>query len=309
MSGPGGAGGRRDGGFTDRHAWHLMGSLMAQIAQRLGRCLISALAAVSLVGVLPASSQTKDDVDKAWRTKNYNDLLKWASQGHAYAQHNLADLYSHDKSAPNSLAEAAKWYALAASGGDAGAQYSLGRAYEEGLGVRQDPLESVRWYTLSARQGYELAQSQLAYAYQHGIGVNQDLSEAFRWYSEASKGGDADAAMEVGLALYEGRGVIQDYYKGAERLEHAAKCGLSQAQYHLGNAYSTGQGVRKDLAQAYMWLNVAASTPAGALVPAAERRDLLAAQMTAEQVAEAQRMSRKFNAFPYYSKHCVKRSG
>ena len=65
----------------------------------------------------------------------------------------------------------------------------------------------------------------------------------------------------------------------------------------LGGLYIEGKGVPKDLVSAYMWLNLAAATaPQNALVSMgnniAKERDILAAMMTPEQIAEAQRLSR-----------------
>ena len=62
------------------------------------------------------------------------------------------------------------------------------------------------------------------------------------------------------------------------------------AQYNLGVMYRDGEGVPQDYVRAYMWFNVAAIKDEGA----AERRESLAALMTAEQIAEAQRLSSAF---------------
>jgi TPR repeat protein len=67
----------------------------------------------------------------------------------------------------------------------------------------------------------------------------------------------------------------------------------------LGDLYLDGKGVPKDLVLAYMWLNLAAAAaPQNALVSMgndiAKQRDELAALMTREQVAEAQRLSREW---------------
>ncbi len=51
---------------------------------------------------------------------------------------------------PQDLAEAARWYRLAAEQGYARAQYNLGRMYANGRGVPQDDVTAHMWLNLSA---------------------------------------------------------------------------------------------------------------------------------------------------------------
>ena len=91
-------------------------------------------------------------------------------------------------------------------------------------------------------------------AYHFGAGVPQDRAEAVRWYRAAAEQGNAEG------------------------------------QWRLGMRYATGRGVPLDHVAAYAWLNLAA---AQGHEEAAGSRDRLAESMTAEQVAEAQRMARE----------------
>ena len=59
--------------------------------------------------------------------------------------------------------------------------------------------------------------------------------------------------------------------------------------FDLGVAYSTGQGVPLDLIEAHKWFNLAALK---GNEPAREWRTSVAQEMTAEQIAEAQRQAR-----------------
>ena len=64
---------------------------------------------------------------------------------------------------------------------------------------------------------------------------------------------------------------------------------------NLGSAYELGEGVPQDYVTAYKWMNLAsASSDRKIAVFARSRRDNLLKAMTAEQVAEAQRLSREF---------------
>ena len=59
--------------------------------------------------------------------------------------------------------------------------------------------------------------------------------------------------------------------------------------------YARGQGVARDLTLAYMWLSLAA---AQGDVVASEYRGRLAAAMTPEQIAEAERLTRGWRPKP-----------
>ena len=121
--------------------------------------------------------------------------------------------------------------------------------------------EAVRWYRLAADQGYDAAQFSLGVMYANGEGVPQDDAEAVRWY----------------------------------RL--AAEQGHASAQLNLGVMYANGEGVPQDYVQSHMWANLAASRSTSEdRELAVKNRDLVANQMTREQIAEAQRRAREWDA-------------
>ena len=63
----------------------------------------------------------------------------------------------------------------------------------------------------------------------------------------------------------------------------------------MGNRYNNGNGVAKDDVIAYMWYNLAA---ASGHEKAKRNRDILAKEMTRDQIAEAQRLSREWKPRP-----------
>ena len=139
--------------------------------------------------------------------------------------------------------------------GDAGAQSALGVMYATGEGVPQDGAEALRWFTLAAEQGYARGQSGLGLMYARGQGVPQDNAEAERWF----------------------------------RL--AAEQGFAGAQFNLGVMYAQGLGVPEDIVLAYMWFNLAEDRGNES---ALDNKDFAEQQMTREQIAEAQRLSREW---------------
>ena len=133
--------------------------------------------------------------------------------------------------------------------------------YANGLGVPEDDAEAVRWLRLAAGQGYAAAQFTLGLWHDHGLGVPQDDIEAVRWYRLAADQGDAGA------------------------------------QSNLAIMYENGKGVPQDYVQAHIWYNLAASRMAGGhRQHAVDGRDRAAGQMNPTQIAEAQRLARKWDA-------------
>lgn len=149
-----------------------------------------------------------------------------------------------------------------------------------------------------AEAGDVRAQSLVGLMYYRGRGPRADAAEAVRWFRAAADGGDAAARFYLGVMFAEGRGVPQDYEQAAIWYQRAADLGDAQGLYNLGLAYAQGEGVSQDVVKAHMLLNVAAARfpPAeGARRTAAvSSRDVVAKEMTAEQVAEAQRLAREW---------------
>ena len=73
----------------------------------------------------------------------------------------------------------------------------------------------------------------------------------------------------------------------------AAEKGRADALYDLGLFYSTGQGVPRDYIAAHKWFNLAAIQ--GVQRAAVDRQEL-ASEMSAAEVAQAQRQAREWLA-------------
>ena len=101
--------------------------------------------------------------------------------------------------------------------------------------------------------------------------------------------GEADAQFLLGVMYFDGTGVPQDDKEAVKWYRKAAEQGYSVAQHDLGMAYYKGQGVLKDTVTAYAWFNVAV---ANGDEDGSKVRDLVAKDMTPEQIAEAQKLSK-----------------
>lgn len=142
--------------------------------------------------------------------------------------------------------------------GDPRAQYVVGVILLNDLVEPPAPdQDAVYWITKAAEQNYIQAQTELARMYRSGDHVEQDFAKMVEWYARAAEEGD------VGAQLF------------------------------VADAYAYGQGVEVDLIAAYMWYDIALDYWGPLAVRA---RDLIAEQMTAEQIAEAERRARSWLA-------------
>ena len=103
--------------------------------------------------------------------------------------------------------------------------------------------------------------------------------------------GYARADHIIAMMHHHGLGVPRDHAKASAWYLMAAERGYAQAQNNLGIMYEQGMGVTQDLVSAYIWYSLAA---AGGEEAGRRNRDLVAGQMTADQIADAQRRARKW---------------
>jgi uncharacterized protein len=117
-----------------------------------------------------------------------------------------------------------------------------------------------------------------------------------RSLSKAADQGNADAQVLLADMYYKGKGMAQDYGQALAWYRKAAKQEDAVAQTALGTIYHDGTGVPQDYVQSYMWFNLAAvdAQDVAARDTASKFRDELAASMTPDQIAEAQRLAREW---------------
>ncbi len=114
-----------------------------------------------------------------------------------------------------------------------------------------------------------------------------------------AEAGDADAQNRLASRYSFGIGVPQNYAEAARWFRLAADKGHADAQGKLGDMYrnGNGDGVPQDDVQAHMWSNLAASRRTGEdRETAVELRDLIADELTPDDLSEAQRLGREWDA-------------
>ena len=104
--------------------------------------------------------------------------------------------------------------------------------------------------------------------------------------------GDVGSRYNLGLMCLKGIDVPQDDAEAAQWFRRAAEQGHAGAQFNLGLMYAKGEGVPQYYIAAHLFFNLAG---AKGDEEARKARDVLAAKMTAAQIAEAQRRAREWN--------------
>lgn len=115
-----------------------------------------------------------------------------------------------------------------------------------------------------------------------------DFASAVRHWTPLAEQGDAQGQATLGAFYDYGWGVPQDYAEAARWYRLAAEQGYAAAQNNLGLLYDNGQGVPQNILLAYVWLSLAF---AQGYDDGSASRDLASSRMTAEQLAEAQRLA------------------
>jgi len=118
-----------------------------------------------------------------------------------------------------------------------------------------------------------------------------DYETALKELRPLAEQGLAAAQKNLGVMYQQGQGVPQDYAEAVKWTRRAAEQGFAAAQYNLGVMYYEGQGGPQDFIQAYMWGTLSVEQ---GFEPAKELLETLETEMTSQQIAEAQRLARKW---------------
>jgi TPR repeat protein len=115
-------------------------------------------------------------------------------------------------------------------------------------------------------------------------------------FRSAAERGDPGAQTSLAGMYDKGVGVPKDYALAAYWYGRAAEQGDNVGQIRLGAMYGDGEGVPQDNVKAYMWLSLASLSAPDAVKRqvALQARDMVAASMTPEQIAGAQRLANEW---------------
>ena len=146
-----------------------------------------------------------------------------------------------------------------------------------------------------------------------------DYETALKLYRAAAEQGDIMAQFTLGQVYHRPekymKGVTKDDKEAVKWYRLAAEQGEDIAQFNLGRMYKKGQGVTRNLVIAHMWINTATFNNFEAWTPSMSLRknknlseedfmknwrkmkkkevEGLESEMTAEQIAKAQKLARE----------------
>ena len=131
----------------------------------------------------------------------------------------------------------------------------IGRCYETGDGVGKDLAEAVKWYRMAAEEGHGQAAFELSKCYTFGFGVRKNRVTAGKWLRKAAEQGHVTAMFLLGhwLLREEGGGAGYDPREAVKWFRRAAEKGNAEAMCELGECYEDGIGVKKEPDLAYRW--------------------------------------------------------
>lgn len=98
----------------------------------------------------------------------------------------------------------------------------LGDFYRSGTGVSKDMAEAVRWYSLAAERGDMYSARDLAKMYFQGDGVGKDIKQFLAWTAKAAELGHPEAQANLGLMLVQGKEMPKDVSTGVRLVQDAA---------------------------------------------------------------------------------------
>jgi len=212
------------------------------------------------------------------------EYKRLAEQGDGEAQASLAEMYFTGRRIDQDQEAGIEWFRRAADGAHVASQVHLGMI----SGQAQHFELSANWFRKAAGAGDAAGMTNLAALYFRGLGVERNAAQALDWFANAAAQGDPAHQLQLGGLYLDGASGQPDVENGLRWIGRAANQGYSDAQIRLGTIFTQGGAVPKDLVRAYLWLHRASMM---GTEQAGDALSALAAEMTAEQIAEAKRLA------------------
>ncbi len=163
-----------------------------------------------------------------------------AEQGHVDAASALATCYYKGLGTAPSIADAVKWYTVAAEQNVAEAQFRLAWCLMESAEPQDEA--AFQWLCRAAEQGHVAACYDLAVCYLTGRGTQENPSSAVQYLQPAAEQKHPAAMRRLAFCYRDGKGVAQDTTRALELFAAASAAGDAEAQYNYAWALQRGYG-------------------------------------------------------------------
>lgn len=191
----------------------------------------------------------------------YNLALARARNGDAAAQTLVAEILSRGLGVPLNVAEAAKWYALAAERGVPEAQFQYALMLLDGRFVKKDEKQAYALMQAAAEAGNRLAQFNFAQLLVKEDAGESGFEKAVPYYERAAATGLADAQYAMAQIYANGiGGKARDDARAELLLAQAAIQNYDTAQFDLGGWLIEGRAGKRDLKAGFGWTKRAAES-------------------------------------------------
>jgi len=125
-----------------------------------------------------------------------------------------------------------------------------------------------------------------------------EYDKAIAEFKPLAEQGDAKAQYFMGFLYHHGYGMKRDEAEAAKWFRMGAAQGEWQSQYYLGVIYEKGAAsIKQDLAQAHMWLSLAATNPGTTFRDSLHTKEAIGKlehKMKPEQIAQAKDMAKNW---------------
>jgi TPR repeat protein len=183
-----------------------------------------------------------------------------------------------------------------AEAGNANAEFAIANRYLDSRGPTPNPVAGMLWMSRAAKQGNALAQYALGSLYQKGVGTKADSVQAMHWFEAAALQGNRKAMHDLAISYAEGLGGVRSSSEAVRWFSRAASLGYVDSQFNLAVLYERGDGVPQSLVDAYKWYAIAG---AQGDAESKTRIDVLKTQLSAEDLAAAERAAAAFHSLPF----------
>lgn len=157
--------------------------------------------------------------------------------------------------------------------------YHLGLLYWRGLGGETDKAAAVDCFGRGAEFGHPGAQTAYGIALRSGVGVVKDNEAALTHFRSAAGGGDREAMVQIAT--------MSEPDDARRWLMRAGELGYAPAMVHLADML-----MQRDPVEALSWLYTAVTLSADD--GARKRAAALAAEMSAKEIEQAQKIGRDY---------------
>jgi TPR repeat protein len=159
--------------------------------------------------------------------------------------------------------------------------------------ARGDFKKAMKLLKPLAEAGQPIAAHRVGVMYVLGQGVEKDSAEAVKWFSKAAEQGQGESQHSLGLRYLWGDGADRNPETAAAWFTAAANQGIPDSATWLADMYWTGNGVQTDPVEAYKWM-ILAGDKFNINHRNGVTMDQFAAQLTPQQLAQAQQRARNF---------------